>query len=112
MTIKGLRASQRLPVNALFSLLLILVLTGCSSSVNILAPDTVPIQNSIFNGQSSNIGIQCPPFNPNNTICTAQYTPVCVKSQNGSTVSYRTASNACSACATSEAISYVEGECS
>ncbi len=112
MAIKGLRATQRLPVDALFSLLLVFVLTGCSSSVNISAPDTTPIQTPTFNGQSSSIGIQCPPFNPKDTICTAQYAPVCVKSQNGSTVSYRTAGNTCSACATPEAISYVEGECS
>ena len=112
MTTETLRASWRLPVYALLSLLLVLVLTGCSSSINISAPDTTPIQTPIFNNQPSNIGVQCPPFNPNNTICTAQYQPVCVKSQDGSTVSYRTAGNACSACATPEAISYVEGECS
>lgn len=112
MTTKGLRTVWRLPVESLFSLLLVFVLTGCSSSINISAPDTAPIQTITSNDQPSSIGVQCPPVNPKNTVCTAQYEPVCVKSQSGSTISYRTAGNACSACVTPEAISYVEGECS
>ncbi len=112
MTINNLAISWRFLVGALLSLSLTMLLTGCNSLVNIPAPDTMPIQSSnsnhVPNGKVFN---QCPPFNSENTVCNAQYEPVCVKTQKGSIVSYRTASNACSACSTPEAVGYVKGEC-
>lgn len=77
-------------------------------------PDSTPIQPPASNTSQLPKGIvaQCPTFNPEKTMCTAQYDPVCVKTQVGSVTSYRTAGNACSACSTPEAISYVKGECS
>ena len=76
-------------------------------------PDSTPIQPPASNTSQPPKGIvaQCPTFNPEKTMCTAQYDPVCVKTQVGSVTSYRTAGNACSACSTPEAISYVKGEC-
>ena len=106
---RGLFASQAASV----MLLATLALSGCNTTVEIPTPSTTPIKLSDTSPTpSAGAFTQCPPFNPDNTICTAQYEPVCVKSQDGSTISYRTAGNACSACATVEAISYVEGECS
>ena len=90
-------------------------LAGCNNiSLNSNPmPDITPIQPPASNTSQPPKGIvaQCPTFNPEKTMCTAQYDPVCVKTQAGSVISYRTAGNACSACSTPEAISYVKGEC-
>ena len=90
-------------------------LAGCNniSPNSNLMPDSTPIQPPASNTSQPPKGIvaQCPTFNPEKTMCTAQYDPVCVKTQVGSVISYRTAGNACSACSTPEAISYVKGEC-
>ena len=90
-------------------------LAGCNniSPNSNRMPDSTPIQPPASNTSQPPKGIvaQCPTFNPEKTMCTAQYDPVCVKTQVGSVISYRTAGNACSACSTPEAISYVKGEC-
>ena len=90
-------------------------LAGCNniSPNSNSMPDSTPIQPPASNTSQPPKGIvaQCPTFNPEQTMCTAQYDPVCVKTQVGSVISYRTAGNACSACSTPEAISYVKGEC-
>ena len=106
---KGLSSSWLI----LTGLSITLALTGCSGLANVSTPDTTYIQTPAPNSQkpSTEVLDQCPPFNTTNTMCTAQYDPVCVKTQVGSTVSYRTASNTCSACSTSEAVSYTKGEC-
>ena len=103
---KGLSSSWLM----LTGLSIIIALTGCSSLVDAPISDT---QTLAFNNQipSGAMFEQCPSFDAKNNMCTAQYEPVCVKTQVGSTVSYRTASNACSACSTSEAIGYSKGEC-
>ncbi|MDN3398328.1 hypothetical protein QL919_06250 [Psychrobacter sp. APC 3426] len=99
----------------LFSLPLTLALASCSYMPDITMPDshtTTPTQpNTSTHQPPAGVFSQCPPFNPANTICTAQYDPVCVKTQTGSVISYRTAGNACSACSTPEAVAYVKGEC-
>lgn len=84
--------------------------TGCSSLVDVPISDN---QTPALNSQipSDTVFEQCPSFDAENTMCTAQYEPVCVKTQVGSTVSYSTASNTCSACRTAEAIGYTKGEC-
>ncbi|MGE6474438.1 hypothetical protein [Psychrobacter sp. NPDC078631] len=94
-------------------LILVLALTGCSSISDIRKSGQTPTPSSPdisqqFEGAALT---QCPPANPANNICTAQYEPVCVKTKVGSVVSYRTASNACSACNISEAVGYAKGEC-
>jgi len=87
------------------ALVFLLTLTGCSYT-----PDSVvPIQSGTDNIE--NTFTQCPASTSNNTMCTMQYEPVCVKTQTGSMISYRTAGNACSACNLPEAIGYTEGEC-
>jgi len=93
---------------------LVLALTACNSTLNTATPTTVPAQSSTNNNSQmlENTLTQCPPFDPVNTICNAQYDPVCVKTKVGSVISYRTAGNACSACSTPEAIGYTKGECS
>ncbi len=103
---KGLSSSWLI----LTGLSITIALTGCSSLVDAPISDT---QTPALNNQipSDVVFEQCPPFDAENTICTAQYEPVCVKTQVGSIVSYSTASNACSACSTSEAIGYSKGEC-
>ena len=97
---------------------LTLGLAGCNNispnSNSSPMPDNTPIQPPASNTSQPPKGIvaQCSTFDPEKTMCTAQYDPVCVKTQVGSVISYRTAGNACSACSTPEAISYVKGECS
>lgn len=94
-------------------LALALTLAGCSHTADMVAADKPMTQPHSDNSQLFKETLtQCPPTNPANTICTAQYDPVCVKIKKGSTISYRTAGNACSACGNSEAIGYVKGECS
>lgn len=90
-----------------------LALASCSNINNTILPDSTPIQPPTSNTSQPPKGMvaQCPTFDPKKTMCTAQYDPVCVKTKVGSVVSYRTAGNACSACSTPEAISYVKGEC-
>ena len=101
---------------SLVGLSVTMALTGCNNMPNIAAPDTSPIHTphtpAINHSASSDTtATKCPPFNPEQTMCTAQYDPVCVKIKTGSVVSYRTAGNACSACGTTSAISYVKGQC-
>ncbi|KAA0915517.1 hypothetical protein [Psychrobacter sp. ANT_WB68] len=86
-------------------------LAGCNniSPMTDSTPTKPPASNT--NQPPQGIVAQCPTFDPEKTMCTAQYDPVCVKTQVGSVISYQTAGNACSACSTPEAISYVKGEC-
>ncbi len=106
---------------SLLGLSAIIALAGCNNIQSIDAPDTSPIhtieydknQSYITNkGSNSNPFTKCPPFNPEQTMCTAQYDPVCVTVKNRTGISYRTAGNACSACGTTAAIGYVKGQCS
>ncbi|MGP9545989.1 hypothetical protein ACT3QR_13410 [Psychrobacter sp. AOP7-B1-25] len=98
---------------SLLTLTLALVLTGCSSMSDIGTSNQTPnSSNPDINQPVEETFTQCLPANPDNNICTAQYEPVCVKTEVGSVISYRTASNACSACNISEAIGHVKGECS
>lgn len=87
----------------------VLALSGCTTNTTTATPNT-PVNNQPAQFEDSPF-TQCPPYNPEQTICTAQYQPVCVKEKTGSTISYRTAGNACSACGSETAIGYVEGEC-
>ena len=89
-------------------LILVLALTGCSSMSGQTPTPSSPDISQQFEGALT----QCPPANPANNICTAQYEPVCAKTKVGSVFSYRTASNACSACNIPEAVGYTKGECS
>ncbi|WP_394123700.1 hypothetical protein [Psychrobacter nivimaris] len=94
-------------------LILVLALTGCSSMSDIGTSGQTPTPSSPdISQQFEGALTQCPPANPANNICTAQYEPVCVKTKIGSVISYRAASNACSACNIPEAVSYAKGECS
>ncbi len=93
-------------------LLLVLALTGCSSMSDVGTSGQTPTPSSPdISQQFEGVLTQCPPANPANNICTAQYEPVCVKTKVGSVVSYRTASNTCSACNIPEAVGYTKGEC-
>lgn len=94
------------------AMILTMAMAGCSNMPSIGAPDTAPIYSQNQPTDNQNNDIKCPPYNPEQTMCTAQYDPVCVKVKNGSTISYRTAGNACSACGTTTAISYTQGQCS
>ncbi|TXD97640.1 hypothetical protein ES754_01225 [Psychrobacter frigidicola] len=98
---------------SLLGLSLAITLTGCSNMPSINAPDTTPIHTPTTNQQTSSDKnfTRCPPYNPEQTMCTAQYDPVCVTVNNGATISYRTAGNACSACGTTSAVGYVKGQC-
>ncbi|WP_352337966.1 hypothetical protein [Psychrobacter sp. 16-MNA-CIBAN-0192] len=97
---------------SLAALSMTMALTGCTNMPNIDAPDTTPIQTPAHPQASDNrVFSKCPPYNPEQNICTAQYDPVCVTVKNGSTISYRTAGNACSACGSALAVGYVKGEC-
>ena len=98
-----------------------IALAGCNNIQSIDAPDTSPIHTIEYDknqsyttnkGSNSNPFTKCPPFNPEQTMCTAQYDPVCVTVKNTTGISYRTAGNACSACGTTAAIGYVKGQCS
>ena len=98
-----------------------IALAGCNNIQSIDAPDTSPIHTIEYDknqsyttnkGSNSNPFTKCPPFNPEQTMCTAQYYPVCVTVKNTTGISYRTAGNACSACGTTAAIGYVKGQCS
>lgn len=111
------RTKQPKPIKTLLCAIgvsALLALSACSS-----APTTMPqpaaSQNPNGNKMPVQLGnspfTQCPPYNPENTICTAQYDPVCVKVKSGTTISYRTAGNACSACRTVAAIGYIKGQC-
>ena len=94
-------------------LILVLALTGCSSMSDVGTSGQTPTPSSPdISQQFEDALTQCSPANPANNICTAQYEPVCVKTKVGSVFSYRTASNACSACNIPEAVGYTKGECS
>jgi len=90
-----------------------MTLTGCSNLPSVAEPDTTPIHTPSINQPeaSDNLFTKCPPHNPEQNMCTMQYDPVCVTTEVGSVVSYRTAGNACSACGTTAAIGYVPGKC-
>jgi len=102
---------------SLLGLSVTITLAGCTSMVNVPAPDTTPIHTTDSASSDHPVSnadgfTQCPPFNPKNNICTMQYEPVCVKVTTASGgVNYRTAGNACSACGTSAAIEYSPGPC-
>lgn len=97
---------------SLLILTLVLALTGCSSMSDMGTSGQSPTPSNPNSSQKFEDTLtQCPPANPANNICTAQYEPVCVKTKVGSIISYQTASNACSACNTPEAIGYAKGEC-
>ena len=97
---------------SLLILTLILVLTGCSSISDMGTFSQSPTSSNPSSSQKFEDALtQCPSTNPANNICTAQYEPVCVKTKVGAIISYQTASNACSACNTPEAIGYAKGEC-
>ena len=98
-----------------------MALTGCNNIQSIDAPDTSPIHTIEYDknqsyttneGSHNNAFTKCPPYNPEQTMCTAQYDPVCVTVKTKSGVSYRTAGNSCSACGTTAAVGYVKGQCS
>lgn len=101
--------------SSLLGLTLTMALASCSSLPSQTTPDTTPTQPVKTNNPILKDSLtQCPPSasKPGDTMCTMQYDPVCVKTQVGSVVSYRTAGNACSACnMTPNAISYTKGEC-
>ena len=93
-----------------------IALTGCNnipSSTHTEPPiHSTDNQNNTMNQSSINNPFsKCPPFNPEQTMCTAQYDPVCVTVKNQAGISYRTAGNACSACGTTSAVGYVKGQC-
>lgn len=113
MFTQNLLISRRLCL-PLLGLTLSLTLAGCNNMPSIHAPETSPIHNSTMNYPKSgdDAFTKCPPFNPEQTMCTAQYDPVCVSVKTPSGISYRTAGNACSACGSVSAIGYIKGECS
>ena len=91
-----------------------LALTGCNNIQSVNTPDTAPIHTTEPSQYTSsdNPFVKCPPYNPDQTMCTMQYDPVCVKVKTPSGVSYRTAGNACSACGTTVALGFIKGKCS
>lgn len=98
---------------SLVGLSVTIALTGCNNIQSIDAPDTAHIHTTGHSQQNSdNPFIKCPSYNPEQTMCTAQYDPVCVKVKTNSGFSYRTAGNSCSACGTTAAVGYVKGQCS
>ena len=107
------------PWLSILGLSVAITLSGCNN-LPISTHSEPPIhstENNKDHSASSNQGSinnpfnKCPPFNPEQTICNAQYDPVCVTVKNQSGVSYRTAGNACSACGTTSAVGYVKGQC-
>jgi hypothetical protein len=90
-----------------------MTLAGCSNIPSGTEPITTPIRTPATKQQapSDDLFTKCPPHNPEQNMCTMQYDPVCVTTKVGSTISYRTAGNACSACGTTAAIGYVPGKC-
>ena len=98
---------------SLLGLSVTIALAGCNNIQSIDTPDTAPIHSTGHSQQNcDNPFIKCPPYNPEQTMCTAQYDPVCVKVKTSSGFSYRTAGNSCSACGTTAAVGYVKGQCS
>lgn len=101
--------------STLLGLALTMTLASCSYLPSTASPEATPTQPTKTNNPILKDTLtQCPPSNakPGDTMCTMQYDPVCVKTQVGSVVSYRTAGNACSACSmTPNAVGYVKGEC-
>jgi len=94
-------------------LILVLALTGCSSMSDVGTSGQTPTPSSPdISQQFEGALTQCLTSHSESTMCTMQYEPVCVKTKVGSVISYRTASNACSACNIPEAIGYAKGECS
>ncbi len=109
---KHLFKSRRLCISLLG--LSMMTLASCNNIQSVNAPDTPPIHTIEYEKQisSDNPFIKCPPYNPEQTMCTMQYDPVCVKIKTNSGVSYRTAGNACSACGSTAALGFIEGKCS
>ena len=67
---------------SLIALSMTMALTGCNNMPSIDAPDTTPIHTPANPQDSANIIFaKCPPYNPEQNICTAQYDPVCVPSK-------------------------------
>ncbi|MGM8885659.1 hypothetical protein ACS8FD_06925 [Psychrobacter sp. 1U2] len=91
-----------------------IALTGCNNIQSVNTPDDTAIPTVEYDKRisSDNPFTKCPPYNPEQTMCTMQYDPVCVKIKTNSGVNYRTAGNACSACGTTTAIGYIKGQCS
>lgn len=96
-----------------------LLVTGCvTAEESIATPHTEAPTTSTSPGAHNSDGslniTQCGAFTAakEQTMCTMQYDPVCVKHKapNGQ-ISYKTAGNACMACTTATAISYTPGEC-
>ena len=100
---------------SLLGLSVTLALVGCNnipSSTHTEPPiHSTNGQSADNQGSVNNPFTKCPPFNPEQTMCTAQYDPVCVTVKNRAGISYRTAGNACSACGTTSAVGYVKGQC-
>ena len=98
----------------LLGLSAIMALAGCSNIPSVNTPDDAAIHTVEYGKQisSDNPFTKCPPYNPEKTMCTMQYDPVCVKTKTDSGFDYRTAGNACSACGTATAIGYTKGQCS
>ena len=93
-----------------------ILLAGCNNMVSVPAPDTQPIKapnhTAIPSHPNANTLVQCGPFDPNEHMaCTMQFDPVCVTEKTPNGLKQRTAGNACSACNTPAAVSYVPGEC-
>ena len=108
--LSALNQSSLRPLSIILTL--ILVLTGCSSMSDMGMSGQSPTPSDPNSSQQFEDTLtQCPPANPANNICTAQYEPVCVKTKVGTIINYQTASNACSACNIPEAIGYAKGEC-
>lgn len=82
-----------------------LALSGCDPMVTVPAPQTQPIDTS------DKPVTQCPTFDPQKTMCTMQFDPVCVKIKTPTGIDYKTGGNACSGCMSPDAINYVPGEC-
>lgn len=96
-----------------------LLVTGCVTAEDSIAtPHTEAPATSTSPGADNSDGslkiTQCGAFTADKeqTMCTMQYDPVCVKHKapNGQ-ISYKTAGNACMACTTATAISHTPGEC-
>ncbi|WP_201532814.1 hypothetical protein [Psychrobacter ciconiae] len=90
-----------------------LLLAGCNNTQPAKTVESTPITAPMPKTSNPDSAfVTCPPFNPDKTMCTMQYDPVCVKTKSQGKISYKTAGNSCSACGTPEAIGYVQGECS
>ena len=100
---------------SLLSVSVIITLTGCNNIQGINTQDTTPHLHTTEHSQpapSDSHFTKCPAYNPEQTMCTAQYDPVCVTVKTDAGLNYRTAGNSCSACGTTVGLGYVKGPCS